>query len=85
MWQVPVKRRTLPIESLEVSTTAPLQFPGQRLVTIAQAARYLAVSQWLIRDKIRRRELPGIKLGKRINLDIADLDNHILNLKKKAA
>jgi excisionase family DNA binding protein len=81
---MPVKRRTLPVQS-EINMPAPLQFPGQRLLTISQAAKYLATSSWMVRDLLRRGAVPTVRIGKRINVDISDLDRYISSIKTKAA
>ncbi len=80
---MPVKRRTLPVQ--ESSTPALLQFPGQRLLTISQAAKYLATSSWMVRDLLRQHAVPMVRIGKRINVDISDLDRYISSIKTKAA
>lgn len=46
-----------------------------RLLNIKQAAAYLGVAVWTIRDLEWRGELPSIRnLGKRLLFDVSDLD-----------
>lgn len=49
----------------------------RRLCSLADAARYLAVSVWTVRQMVWRGDLPHIKTGKRILLDLRDLDGWI--------
>ena len=49
----------------------------RRLCSLADAARYLAVSDWTVRQMIWRGDLPHIKTGKRVLLDLRDLDGWI--------
>lgn len=47
----------------------------------ADAARYLAVSCWTVRQMVWHGNLPHIKTGKRILLDLRNLDGWILREK----
>jgi excisionase family DNA binding protein len=49
----------------------------QRLLTVRQAAVYLATTPSTLYTKIWRRELPYIKLGRSVRFDIADLNTLI--------
>lgn len=49
----------------------------KRLLTVRQAAVYLATTPSTLYTKIWRRELPFIKLGRSIRFDIADLNGLI--------
>ena len=75
-------------------TSAPLSRkrtagPGptlpRRLCSLADAARYLAVSDWTVRQMVWRGDLPHIKTGKRILLDLRDLDGWIDRTKVRGA
>ena len=48
-----------------------------RLFTVKEAARYLGTTSATIYTKIWRREIPFIKLGRSVRLDIHDLDEMI--------
>jgi len=45
-----------------------------RLYSLKRAAEYLGVSYWTIRDYIFRGELPSVRLGRRVLVDVRDLD-----------
>ena len=45
-----------------------------RLFSLKRAADYLGVSYWTIRDYIFRGELPSVRLGRRVLVDVRDLD-----------
>ena len=49
----------------------------RRLLSQQDAASYLGVSYWTIRDLVFRRELPFVKIGRRILVDQIDLDAYI--------
>ena len=49
----------------------------RRLCSLADAARYLAVSDWTVRQMVWWGDLPHIRRGKRILLDLRDLDGWI--------
>lgn len=49
----------------------------KRLFTIKEAAEYLGRSEWSIRELIWGGSLPSVKVGRRIHLDILDLDKWI--------
>lgn len=47
---------------------------AKRLYSIQEAADYLALSTWTVRELIWKGELPHVRLGRRILLDLQDLD-----------
>lgn len=49
----------------------------KRLLTIKEAGDYLGRSVWSVRELIWAGSLPCVKVGKRIHLDIFDLDRWI--------
>ena len=49
----------------------------RRLCSLADAAGYLAVSDWTVRQMVWRGDLPHIRRGKRILLDLRDLEGWI--------
>lgn len=53
-----------------------------RLVSEQEAAHYLGVSYWTVRNLRFRGELPSIKIHRRILIDRQDLDAYIARLKK---
>lgn len=46
----------------------------KRLYTIPEAAVYLGRSIWSVRELIWKGDLPSIKVGRRVHLDVKDLD-----------
>jgi excisionase family DNA binding protein len=55
-----------------------------RLLTIQEAATYLATTVPFIRTLIYRRELPYVKAGKRFVIDMVDLDKWVEKTKQLA-
>ncbi len=52
-----------------------------RLLSQHEAATYLGVSYWTLRDLTYRGDLPYIRIKRRILVDRTDLDNYIGRLK----
>jgi len=48
--------------------------PVPRLLSQQEAAIYLGISYWTLRDLIFRGEVPHVKIGRRILVDRLDLD-----------
>ena len=57
----------------------------RRLVSLAEASKYLAVSDWSVRAMVWRGDLPHVRRGKRILLDLKDLDGWIEREKVRGA
>jgi excisionase family DNA binding protein len=57
----------LPMRSTKTSN-------GGRLLTLNQAAEYLALSHWTLRRLVWRGDLPHVRIGRLVQLDRADLD-----------
>ena len=53
-----------------------------RLFSLNRSAEYLGVSYWTVRDYIFRGELPSVKLGRRVLIDVRDLDALIAKYKE---
>lgn len=51
------------------------------LLTTKQAAEYLSVSVWTVRDMIEQKTLPAFKLGKNYRIDEEDIKNMVAGLK----
>lgn len=49
----------------------------RRLLTIKETAEYLGRSVWSVRELIWKGELPIVRVGKRIHLDIYELDTWV--------
>jgi len=54
---------------------------AKRLYSIKEAAEYLALSTWTVRELIWKGELPHVRLGRRILLDLQDLEALIVHHK----
>jgi len=55
-----------------------------RLLTIKQAAAYLASTEWYVRTLVWERKVTFLRMGKRIVFDRADLDRYVDEMKKAA-
>ena len=53
----------------------------KRLFTVKEAGEYLGLSVWGIRERIWAGSLPAIRDGRRVLLDIFDLDKWITDHK----
>lgn len=49
----------------------------RRLISIEEASKYLAVSTWTVRRMIWSGAIPHVRRGRRILLDLRDLDQWI--------
>ncbi len=49
----------------------------QRLLTIEEAAEYLGRTVWGVREMIYSGKLPAVKIDRRVQLDIRDLERLI--------
>lgn len=52
-----------------------------RLLDQRAAAQYLGISYWTLRDLCFRGELPLVRIGKRVLVDVQDLDAYIARCK----
>lgn len=48
--------------------------PTRRLLTLPEAARYLGLSPWTVRELLWRGVLPRVRLSRKILIDQNDLD-----------
>ena len=48
-----------------------------RLLSQQDAASYLGISYWTVRDLVFRHEIPHMKIGRRILVDQKDLDAYV--------
>ena len=53
----------------------------RRLVSQHEAAAYLGISYWTLRDLVFRRDLPSLRIGRRLLLDLRDLEAFIAHSK----
>jgi len=57
----------------------------KRLYSIPEAAQYLGRSAWSVRRLVWSGELPQVRAGRRVHLDINDMDQFIEKNKVKEA
>ena len=48
-----------------------------RLLSQQEAAHYLGISYWTVRDLVFRRDIPFIKIGRRVLVDRLDLNAYL--------
>ena len=58
---------------------------NKRLLSVEQAATYLALSEREIHNMIAGHDLPAVKRGRRVLLDVRDLNGWIERSKTRAA
>ncbi len=51
--------------------------PAKRLYSVAEAAEYLGRSVWSLRRLIWDGELPSVRAGGRVHVDVRDMDEFI--------
>ena len=56
-----------------------------RLLDLKNSAHYLSVSYWLVRELVLKGEIAHLRAGKKILIDIQDLDSWIEKNKEFAA
>ena len=55
-----------------------------RLYSLRDAATYLGISYWTVRELINRQEMPAVRIGRRVMVDVADLNRFIEANKSRA-
>jgi excisionase family DNA binding protein len=53
-----------------------------RLLSLRDAAVYVALSYWTLRELIWRGELPSVRVGRRVLVDLEDLDSFVERCKQ---
>ncbi len=51
--------------------------PQKRLLTAPEAAQYLGLAVWTIRQWASQGRIPKVKMGKALRFDVEDLDRYI--------
>ena len=64
--------------------TADVESVAQRYLSLKGAAQYTSLSYYNLREMCYLRRLPSIKVGKRILIEIADLDEFLQARKETA-
>lgn len=57
---------------------------SKRLYSVKEAGRYLGRSPWAIRHLIWEGHLPQVRQGRRVMVDVADMDQFIEKHKREA-
>ncbi len=62
----------------EIKKAQGIAYPtSKRLYTLKEAAKYLGRSEWSMRELIWSRAIPVVRVGRKIFLDIEDLNDFI--------
>ena len=51
--------------------------PGRRLLTLREAACYLGISQWTLRELYWKGRVPVVRMTRKLHFDLRDLDRFI--------
>jgi len=57
--------------------------PGQRLFDVHQVGVFLGVSPWTVRNLIWSADLPHVKVGRLIRVDLRDLEAYVTKQKQQ--
>ena len=57
----------------------------KRLYSVKEAGRYLGRSPWAVRDLIKKNILPHVRQGRRVMVDVLDMDRFIEKYKQEVA
>ncbi len=63
--------------------SSPAHSALKRLFTLAEAATYLGRSTWSVRRLIWSGELPSVRAGGRVHIDVKDMDEFIERNKER--
>ncbi len=63
-----------PTKREEAQKSAQDPLSCARLLDLPAAAHYLSLSYWTIRDMVSRGEIPHVRAGRRVLIDLRDLD-----------
>jgi excisionase family DNA binding protein len=50
---------------------------GPRLLPLVEAAKYLSAHPWALRQMVRKRQIPHVRIGRGYLIDKFDLDSYI--------
>ena len=65
----------------EMAAQSPVSAPQRRLLTAAQAGEYLGRSEAAVRQMIFKKQIPVVRDGRNVRIDVRDLDDRIDDLK----
>lgn len=60
-----------------------MQLVEKRLYSVKEAGRYLGISGWAVRHLIWSGKLPEVRQGRRVLVDIVDMNRFIENHKRE--
>lgn len=76
-------RILLPEDFIEQVADRVRTRPEKRILTVAEAAVYLGRSQHAVRQMVRSRKIPVVKIDQRVMFDVHDLDKLIESSKER--
>ncbi len=76
------KKRSRPIWATAERPHVPLE--GKRFVNLQEAAHFLALSPWTVRQLVRKGQITAARVGARIIFDVADLIRFIEDRKYRS-
>ena len=68
---------------MQIETKNKAGIHTKRLLSANDAGEYLSISHWTVRALIDRGLLPYVRIGRRLLIDVRDLDRYIESLKNK--
>jgi excisionase family DNA binding protein len=74
---VAVIRQQVIADMATAESKAGKKVPQTRLLTAEQAATYIGRTPGALRQLIHRREIPVVRLGRNVRIDVRDLDKMI--------
>lgn len=63
------------------STSPETSAGGPRLLNLRQSAEYLSAHPWALRQMVRTRQIPHVRIGRGYLIDRLDLDHYIVKKK----
>jgi len=76
----------MPLQRRFKKPSAPVQSPetaigGPRLLNLKKSAEYLSAHPWALRQMVRTRQIPHVRIGRGYLIDRLDLDHFIAKKK----
>jgi excisionase family DNA binding protein len=69
------KKPPAPVPSADTAASGP------RLLTLKKSAEYLSAHPWALRQMVRTRQIPHVRIGRSYLIDRLDLDHYIVKTK----
>jgi excisionase family DNA binding protein len=63
------------------SVASPETAVGPRLLNLKKSAEYLSAHPWALRQMVRTRQIPHVRIGRGYLIDRLDLDHYIVKKK----